>query len=78
MLPTDPKLKELEALAAETAKLLNSLGAETRRLKETNARLDGENRRLKEELKAAALGLSRQERLRARLEKLSQKLEKLG
>ncbi|MEK7858128.1 MAG: hypothetical protein AAB320_03220 [Elusimicrobiota bacterium] len=78
MLPTDPKLKELEALAAETAKLLNSLGAETRRLKETNARLDGENRRLKEELKAAALGLSRQERLRARLEKLSQKLERLG
>lgn len=74
----NPKLKALEALAVEAAKAITELGAENRHLKEAKTRLETENRRLKEELRQALVSSHRQDRLKARLEKLAQRLEKIG
>lgn len=74
----NPKLKALEALALEAAKAITELGAENAHLKEAKTRLETENRRLKEELRQALGSAHRQDRLKVRLEKLAQRLEKIG
>lgn len=72
------KLKALETVVVEAAKAITELGAENARLKEAKTRLETENRRLKEELRQALVSAHRQDRLKARLEKLAQRLEKIG
>ncbi len=78
MIITDPKLRALESLVNEAAKALQTLSAQKAKLVEANARLEADNRKLKEDLRVATSALSRQERIRLRLARLSQRLEKLA
>lgn len=78
MIPTDPKLKTLENLVGEAARALKSLGAENVKLQDALRRLEADNKRLKEELRSSSTSRSKSDKLRTRLEKLAQKLEKIG
>lgn len=69
-------LKKLESLVQEASAALRATSTENRTLKEKLARLDAEHKRLKEDLRAASARLSRYERLRSRLARLSEKLER--
>lgn len=71
-------LKQLEGLVAQAADALKRAGAENKSLRGKLDRLEGEHKRLKEELREAKLTLSRHARLKARLAKLSEKLERVG
>ena len=71
-------LKQLEALVKQASEALQKLGAENRRFKDVLRRLEADNQTLKEELKAARLTLARHERLRTRLKRLTDKLERIG
>lgn len=71
-------LKQLETLVKQASETLQKTGTENRALKEKLARLDAEHKRLKDELREAKLVLARHSRLRARLAKLSEKLERVG
>ncbi len=71
-------LKQLEALVKQASESLQKLGAENRRLKETASRLETENKALKDEVKEARLTLARHDRLRARLGRLAEKLERVA
>jgi predicted nuclease with TOPRIM domain len=71
-------LKQLEVLVKQASESLQKLGAESRQNKETLRRLEAENKLLKEELKPARLTLARHERLKTRLTRLTDKLERIG
>lgn len=71
-------LKQLEVLVKQASESLQKLGSENRQFKDVLRRLEGENKTLKEELKAARLTLARHERLRTRLTRLTDKLERIG
>jgi FtsZ-binding cell division protein ZapB len=71
-------LKRLEALVKQASEALQKTTAENRALKEKLARVESEQKRVKDELREAKLTLARHERLKARLVKLSEKLEKVG
>lgn len=71
-------LKPLEALVKQASESLQKLGAENRQFKDVLRRLEAENKSLKEELKAARLTLARHERLKTRLTRLTDKLERIG
>ena len=71
-------LKQLEGLVKQAAEALQKNGAENRTLRDKLARLEGEHKRLKEELKEAKASLARHERLRSRLVRLSEKLERIA
>ncbi|HVA66141.1 MAG TPA: hypothetical protein VNK24_04360 [Elusimicrobiota bacterium] len=71
-------LKKLEALAESSAKKLRQLAEDNARLAKDAAKLEAENKSLKEQVKRLAAGASAQARLRARLLKISRKLEKIG
>lgn len=71
-------LKQLEALVKQASDALRKSAAENRALREKLARLEAEHKRLKEEHRAAGLALTRHARLRARLLKLSEKLERIA
>lgn len=71
-------LKQLETLVKQASETLQKTGTENRALKEKLTRLDAEHKRLKDELREAKLILARHSRLRARLAKLSEKLERVG
>ena len=71
-------LKQLEGLVKQASEALQKTVAENRALKEKLARIEGEHKRAKEELHAAKLTLARHERLKARLVKLSEKLERIS
>ena len=71
-------LRQLEALVKQAADALRRHGAENRALKERLAKLEAEHKRVKEELRTAAATLARHARLRTRLEKLSEKLERIA
>lgn len=73
----NPRLKALEALAAEAAKALTLLGDEKARLEARLQKLEGENKHLKEELRQAQASRHLRDKLKTRLEKLAQKLERL-
>ena len=71
-------LKKLESLVKEASEALQKTASENRALKEKLARLESEHKRAKEELREAKLTLARHERLKARLVKLSEKLERVS
>ncbi|MDE2492008.1 MAG: hypothetical protein KGM24_14265 [Elusimicrobia bacterium] len=78
MLGPIQSLKQLEGLVKQASESLGRLAAENSGLKDKLSRLETEHKRLKEELREAKLTLARHERLRARLAKLSEKLEKIS
>lgn len=71
-------LKPLEALVKQANAAHHKTNAENRELKEKLHRLETEHKRLKEDLRNANLVMARHERLRARLVKLSEKLERIS
>ncbi len=70
-------LKHLESLVKQASAALRKTASENHALKETLSRVEGEHKRLKEELRATKLALSRHQRLKSRLVKLSEKLERV-
>ena len=71
-------LKQLESLVKQASETLHKITSENRALKEKLARVESEQKRAKEELREAKLTLARHERLKIRLIKLSEKLERIG
>ena len=71
-------LKQLEVLVKQASETLQKLGAENRQVKDVLRRLEAENKELKEELKTARLTLARHERLKSRLTRLTDKLERIS
>jgi hypothetical protein len=71
-------LKQLESLVKQASEALQKTSSENRALKEKLARIEAEHKRAKEELRVAKLTLARHERLKARLVKLSEKLERVS
>ncbi len=71
-------LKKLESLAEASAKRLRQLSEDNARLTKQTAKLAAENQSLKDQVKRLMAGASSQARLRARLLKISRKLEKIG
>ena len=71
-------LKQLEVLVKRASEALHKITSENRALKEKLARVEGEHKRSKDELREAKLTLARHERLKSRLVKLSEKLERLS
>ena len=71
-------LKPLEALVKQVSAALHKTNAENRELKERLHRVEMEHKRLKEDLRSANLVMARHERLRARLVRLSEKLERIS
>ncbi|HAZ07424.1 MAG TPA: hypothetical protein DCZ01_02625 [Elusimicrobia bacterium] len=70
--------KKLEELVKQACEALHQTTAENRFLREKLRRLDIDQKRLKEDMKTANLTLARHARLRARLVKLSEKLERVA
>ena len=77
MINSVQSLRQLEALVKQAAETMRRHAAENRGLKEKLAKLESEHKRLKEELRTANMTLARHARLRGRLEKLSEKLERI-
>jgi multidrug resistance efflux pump len=71
-------LKQLESLVKQASEALQKTAAENRTMKEKLSRLEADHKRAKEELREAKLTLARHERLKARLVKLSEKLERIS
>jgi septal ring factor EnvC (AmiA/AmiB activator) len=71
-------LKNIESLAKQASEALQRTAAENRSLKEKLARIETEHKRVKDELREAKMTLARHERLKARLVKLSEKLERVS
>lgn len=71
-------LQQLESLVKQASEALQKASSENRALKEKLARLEGEHKRLKEELREAKMTLARHERIKSRLVKLSEKLERIA
>jgi predicted nuclease with TOPRIM domain len=71
-------LKQLETLVKQASEALQKLGTENRQFKDALRRLETENKALKDELKEARLTLARHERLKTRLTRLTDKLERIG
>lgn len=71
-------LKQLEALVKQSADALRQAASDNRALRARLARMEDEHKRAKDELREAKLALGRRERIKARLLKLSEKLEKIA
>jgi len=71
-------LKQLESLVKQASEALQKTASENRALKEKLGRLENEHKHMKEELRVAKMTLARHERLKARLIKLSEKLERVS
>ena len=71
-------LKQLETLVKQASEALQKTASENRALKEKLSRIEGEHKRMKEELREAKMTLARHERLKSRLVKLSEKLERIS
>lgn len=71
-------LKQLEGLVKQAADALRKANVENRELREKLRRAEVEGKRLREELKAANMTLARHERLRTRLARLSERLERIS
>lgn len=70
--------KKLEELVQQACEALHRTSAENRTLREKLRRLEIDWKRLKEDMKTANMTLARHARLRARLVKLSEKLERVA
>jgi predicted nuclease with TOPRIM domain len=75
---TAQSIKQVESLVKQISEAQAKSAAENRVLKEKLVRVEGENKRVKEELREAKMILARHERLKARLVKLSEKLERVA
>jgi predicted transcriptional regulator len=71
-------LQQLESLVKAASETIQQLASQNRALIEKLEKIESEHKRVKEELREAKLTLNRHERLRARLLKLSDKLERIG
>ena len=71
-------LKKLDGMVKQAAEALRKTTIENRALKEKLSRLEAEHKRMKEELREAKLTLARHDRLKSRLVKLSEKLERIS
>ena len=71
-------LKRLEDLVKQASTALQKTASENRALKEKLHHVEMEHKRLKEDLRMANLTRARNERLRARLVKLSVKLDSVA
>ena len=71
-------LKVLETLVQRAAQALHRAGEDNRALRERLRRVDEEHKRLKEDLREARAALARHERVKSRLLKLSEKLERIA
>ncbi len=71
-------LKQLEGLVKQVTEALHKASSENRELRDKLHRAETEGKRLREELKTANLTLARHERLRARLSRLSERLERIS
>lgn len=71
-------LKQLEGLVKQASESLQKISAENRVLREKLHKVETEHKRIKEELREAKMTLARHDRLKARLVKLSEKLERIG
>ncbi len=71
-------LKQLEALVKQSADALRQAASDNRALRARLARMEDEHKRAKDELREAKLALGRHERIKSRLAKLSEKLEKIA
>ena len=71
-------LKQLEGLVKQASEALQRTASENRSLKERLGRIEAEHKRLKEDLREAKMTLARHERLKSRLVKLSEKLERIS
>jgi FtsZ-binding cell division protein ZapB len=71
-------LKKLDGMVKQAAEALRKTTIENRALKEKLSRLEAEHKRTKEELREAKLTLARHDRLKSRLVKLSEKLERIS
>jgi len=71
-------IKKLDGMVKQASEALRKMTAENRAMKEKLSRLETENKRTKEELREAKMTLARHERLKARLVKLSEKLERVS
>ena len=71
-------LKRLEDLVKQASAALHKTASENRALREKLHRVETEHKRLKEDLRTANLTLARNDRLRARLTRLSEKLERIS
>ena len=71
-------LKQLESLVKQASEALHKISSENRALREKLHKIEGEHKRAKDELRDAKLTLARHDRLKARLVKLSEKLERIA
>lgn len=71
-------IKKLDGMVKQASEALRKTAAENRAMKDKLSRLEVEHKRVKEELREAKLTLARHERLKARLVKLSEKLERVS
>lgn len=71
-------LKQLEGLVKQVTDALHKASSENRDLRERLHRAEVEGKRLREELRAANMTLARHERLRTRLSRLSERLERIA
>ena len=71
-------IKKLDGMVKQASEALRKTAAENRIMKDKLSRLELEHKRVKEELREAKLTLARHERLKARLVKLSEKLERVS
>jgi septal ring factor EnvC (AmiA/AmiB activator) len=78
MLNSLQSLKQLEGLVKQASEALQKTGTENRSLKEKLARVEAEQKRMKDELREAKLTLARHDRLKNRLARMLERLEKLG
>lgn len=78
MLNSLQSLKQLEGLVKQASEALRKSGTENRALKEKLARVEAEHKRAKDELREAKMTLARHDRLKARLARMLEKLERLA
>jgi predicted nuclease with TOPRIM domain len=78
MIPHLDNLKHLEELVKQACQALHKTATENRNLKERLERIESEHKRVREELRDAKLLIARHERLRSRLLRLSERLEKVS
>ncbi|MDE2144056.1 MAG: hypothetical protein KGL74_06975 [Elusimicrobia bacterium] len=71
-------LQQLESLAKQASEALHKISTENRALRERLQKIEAEHKHAKEELREAKMTLARHERLKTRLVKLSEKLERLA